>query len=65
MSVIDNFAKVLEKIIKIRLETFLKNITWCQKSNNSASKVTNQLKILYPSIAVFPDFEKVFDTANH
>lgn len=79
ISLITNFAKVFEKIIKVRLNDFLKKFKILSemqygfregKSTQDAilaltSKVYTALDESIPSLAVFIDLAKAFDTVSH
>lgn len=79
ISIISNFGKLLEKIIKVRLVNYLDKhnlISNCQygfqekKSTNDAmaklvSYMYNALDQSKPSLCVFLDLAKAFDTVSH
>jgi hypothetical protein len=79
ISLLDNFSKILEKVVYVRLSTFLENnnlITPSQfgfRKNHSmiyplvhfVNNVSTALNKKHHVIAIFCDLQKAFDTVDH
>ena len=78
ISIITNFAKVFEKILKIRLDSYIKkyqiiatnqygfqkNVSTQDAISHLTNKVYTTIDKSLPSLAIFLDLAKAFDTVN-